>query len=190
MGMPWLQTLPIGTADGVLTSWQLTDGGGFAITIPTNGQIFANGVLQVLTTNYTVSGAGVVTFVSAPASGVVLTLSPGSGYIDRLWWPSQSSRSQKPALWSAKFGDGYEQNAPQGINNDPEKWQLQFKLQDRADGDGLIAFLQAAGGNLAFSWRSIRGPNPIRVLCKGWSDITKPSGPITLNATFEQVFGQ
>lgn len=190
MGMPWLQTLPIGTADGVLMSWQLTDGGGFAINMPVNGQVYANGVLQVAGTNYTLGGNGVITFGTAPVAGVVLTLSPGTGYVDRLWWPSQSSRSQKPALWSAKFGDGYQQNAPQGINNDPEKWQLQFKLQDRADGDALIAFLQAADGYLPFSWRSIRGPNPIRVLCKGWSDITKPSGPITLNATFEQVFGQ
>ena len=190
MGLAWLATLPIGTANGVQTAWQLTDAGGFAINMPVNGQVYANGVLQAAGTDYTLGANGLITFGTPPANGVVLALSPGAGYIDRLWWSSQSSRSQKPALWSAKFGDGYEQNAPQGINNDPEKWQLQFKLQDRADGDGLIDFLKAAGGNLPFSWRSIRGPNPIRVLCKGWSDVTKPSGPVTLNATFEQVFGQ
>lgn len=190
MGLAWLATLPIGTANGVQTAWQLTDAGGFAINMPVNGQVYANGVLQAAGTDYTLGANGLITFGTPPANGGVLTLSPGALYVDRLWWPTQSSRSFKPALYSAKFGDGYEQNTPQGINNNPETWQLRFALSSRADGDGLIAFLSGLDAYQAFWWRSVRGPNPIRVLCQGWSDITKPSGPVTLNATFRQVFGQ
>ena len=186
MPIAWNQYIAQGVGNGTQTAWQIVDAGGFPIQMPTNGALYANGVLA---TGYTVSN-GIATFSAAPASGVVLTLLPGSGYSDAMWWPVQSTRSLKPALYTAKFGDGYQQNTPQGINFNPEKWDLQFKFNDRADADALLAFLDAQGGYLPFTWRSPRGPNPIRVLCQNYSDITKTGAAFTLMATFNQVYGQ
>ena len=73
----------IGTGDGSTTVFQLSktySSGGFSstriITKPVNGtvSIYKNGVLQTLTTHYTVDhSTGLVTFVTAPANTNVIT---------------------------------------------------------------------------------------------------------------------
>ena len=42
-------------------------------------------------------------------------------------WDAASVVAQcKPLLWTAKFGDGYQQNVPQGLNDQPGHWTLQL----------------------------------------------------------------
>lgn len=66
-----------GTGNGSTTQFQLVRSlGGFAEGIfDLNGapQIFKAAVLQTLTTHYTISATGLVTFVTAPGSGQALT---------------------------------------------------------------------------------------------------------------------
>jgi len=66
-----------GTGDGATTAFQLARSyGGFLEPVKDlNGTaaIYNAGVLQVVTTNYTISATGLVTFVTAPASGHALT---------------------------------------------------------------------------------------------------------------------
>ena len=186
MPIVWNQYIAQGVGNGLQTAFPIVDAGGFPIQMPTNGALYANGVLA---TGYTVAN-GIATFTTAPASGVVLTMLPGAGYSDAMWWPLQSTRTLKPALFMARFGDGYQQSAPQGINNNPEKWDLQYRFNEQADANALLAFLDTQNGYTAFSWRSPRGPNPIRVLCQTYSDITKTGAAYTLMATFQQVYGQ
>lgn len=70
-------TMSFGTGTGAATVFQLTRSyGGFVE--PVNNlnaapQIYVAGVLKTLTTDYTISATGVVTFVSAPANGAALT---------------------------------------------------------------------------------------------------------------------
>ena len=187
MTAPWYQPLNVGKGDGTSTQFALTDAGGFAIPMPTGGAVLVSGVV---TSGYTVDATGLLTFSAAPASGALITLNPGSAYTDRLWIPQDAQREIKPALFTAKFGDGYEQNTPQGLNFKPEKWTLQFRFQSRADGDAMQDFLDSYGAYQAFTWRSPRGPNPIRVLCQDWTDTSKPGAVFSLQATFRQVFGQ
>ena len=187
MTAPWYQPLNVGQGDGTSTQFALTDAGGFAIPMPTGGAVLVSGVV---TSGYTVDATGLLTFSAAPASGALVTLNPGSAYTDRLWIPQDAQREMKPALFTAKFGDGYEQNTPQGLNWQPETWDLQFRFQSRDDADAAAAFLVAQGGYLAFTWRSPRGPNPIRVLCQDWSDTSTPGQAFTMQATFRQFFGQ
>lgn len=187
MGAPWFNPLTIGQGDGATTQFALTDAGGFPIALPAGGAVQVGGAT---TTAYAVDSTGLVTFNAAPAAGAALTLLPGTAYVDRAWIPQAAPRKMKPALFTAKFGDGYEQNAPQGLNWMPETWDLQFKFLSRGDGDAFAAFLEQCGGYQAFTWRSPRGPNPIRVLCQDWSDTSTPGQAFTAQATFRQVFGQ
>jgi uncharacterized protein (TIGR02217 family) len=70
----------IGTGTGALTTFQLARTyGGFTEPIynvdATSAAplIYKNGVLQTLTTDYTISSTGLVTFVVAPANGLAIT---------------------------------------------------------------------------------------------------------------------
>jgi len=73
-----------GTGDASTISFQLVRAlGGFTEPIQNvNGApaIYVSGVLKTLTTDYTISSAGVITFVSAPASGALLTWTGGFYY--------------------------------------------------------------------------------------------------------------
>jgi phage-related protein len=186
MSALWGGLMAVGVGNATQTAFQLTDMGGFAISTPSGASVLIN---SVATSAYTDNGSGLLTFATAPASGAVIQLLPGSSYTDRLWIPESASRSMTPHLFTAAFGDGYQQNTPNGINFQLETWQLNFQFGVRSDRDAWTAYLEALGGYQAFSWRSPPGPNPIRVLCKKWSDVTKPSGAIIGQATFNQVFG-
>ena len=74
--------MQFGVGDGTTAAFQTTatnkNSGGFGIPEAIqnfNGTpaFYVNGTLQVLTTNYTLSGTGVITFVTAPAAAAVLT---------------------------------------------------------------------------------------------------------------------
>lgn len=76
-----------GVGDGATFVFQLQRirGGGAMPVRVLNGapSIFVNGVLKTVTTDYTVSSLGVVTFVVTPASGASLTWSGG------YYWPAR-----------------------------------------------------------------------------------------------------
>ncbi|MDE2097822.1 MAG: phage tail protein [Patescibacteria group bacterium] len=183
----WGNPIQFGVGDGTTTQFQITDLGGFAIPLPSGGTIQINGTT---TSAYTVSSTGLITFTTAPASGAKITLVPPSGYTDNFWVPQMATRSVKPAVWQAKFGDGYEQNTPQGLNYKPESWNLTFYFSTLADAEAFQDYISGFGGTQAFYWRSPRGPNAIRVLCRSWSDISHPGQRITMTAKFDQVYGQ
>ena len=67
----------VGLGDGVSTKFQLVRSlGGFAEPVyDLNGAplIYVNGVLQTITTQYTLSTSGLVTFITPPSGGAVVT---------------------------------------------------------------------------------------------------------------------
>ena len=77
------------------------------------------------------------------------------------WIASDAARSIKPSVYSAKMGDGYEQNTPTGLNFLPETWELQFKCRTGAIADAILAFLKAQGGYQKFQWTPPRANAPI-----------------------------
>ena len=105
------------------------------------------------------------------------------------WIASDAVRSSKPSVYSARMGDGYEQNTPTGINFAPETWELQFKCRSANVADAILGFLKAQGGYQKFQWTPPRANAPINVICRKWSDATKPGGVTSVSATFEQTFG-
>ena len=95
-----------------------------------------------------------------------------------------------PRVLSSKFGDGYEQRVPDGINNNPGSWALTFANRTNADGDAIDGFLQAAGGYLWFWWTPPRAAVAVKVVCKKWKKSEPGPNGTTVTATFDQVFDQ
>jgi len=65
-----------GTGNASTSTFQLLDIEGYPIYYTNSTpSIYVNGTLQTVTTNYTISATGLVTFVAAPASSATITWS-------------------------------------------------------------------------------------------------------------------
>ena len=102
------------------------------------------------------------------------------------WLPEyESSMDQEPKVNATKFGDGYEQRAAAGINNNPQKWTLQFSTSNAASQDAL-SFVRARNAIEAFTWTSPLQETGTYV-CRSWK-LNRKQGVNVLQMTFEQVF--
>lgn len=96
------------------------------------------------------------------------------------------------AMRSAKFGEGYTQDAGNGPNNESQIWPLSWTL-GQTDADALMAFIRAHGQGQTFFWTP-----PLGVV--GYYTVTKYNivplvgnsiagmGVYTISATWEQRF--
>lgn len=104
------------------------------------------------------------------------------------WFPDASvSVETEPVVRAAKFGDGYEQRVPDGINTMPEKWDLTF-TGTREEIDPIAAFLRTHKGSLAFDWTT---PDEMtgRFICRSWRKTRERGVKVGLSFTLEQVYG-
>ena len=80
---------------------------------------------------------------------------------------------ETPRVASTRFGDGYEECAPDGLNPLAQAWTLQFRRVSRSGGDAIVAFLRArvsaVGGLEAFDWWPLWATAAIKVRCRGWT---------------------
>lgn len=97
-------------------------------------------------------------------------------------------KSRKPEIIKVKFGDGYEQRYPKGINNMPQSWSIQFKNRDAAEAVAIENFLVARQGYEAFDWTPPDVAVSIRVKCEEWSKVLVLGNYYSISATFIQVF--
>lgn len=101
--------------------------------------------------------------------------------------PSYNARrKRKPVVRAAKFGDGYEQRTPAGINNDLAVWDLTFANRNQADADAIELLFTTKAGVTAFTWTPV-GLSEVLVVCKEWDRAFAEPGKSTITATFEQV---
>ena len=99
-----------------------------------------------------------------------------------------SSLKQAPKILEAKFGDGYEQVAYNGINYDPETWQLTFTNMAKADVDSIVSFfLTNNTATTPFDWTN---PNSVagKYKCKEWNRTYNGYEHNNLTCVFEEVF--
>jgi phage-related protein len=101
--------------------------------------------------------------------------------------------SEEPVISSTRFGDGYEERAPAGLNPVRQEWNLQFRAIDSEVADAIVAFLRARVsatlGLEAFDWTPLWATTAIRVTCKAWNrSHDETPGESTVVATFRQVF--
>lgn len=101
--------------------------------------------------------------------------------------PDYSAKvKKKPLSRSVKFGDGYEQRTPLGINNVQEIWTVSFTLNQD---DYIFAdnFLVSLNGVTPFYWYNAYGQLKTYV-CKEWDGERMFGKIMRLNCVFEQVF--
>lgn len=92
-----------------------------------------------------------------------------------------------PSVSEVKFGDGYGQSIPAGINNMPKVRSLTFGNRETAEVDAIEAFLERQGG-VRWFWYVHPGKVAIKVKCKKWSRTESAFNVETLSCSFEQVF--
>ena len=101
--------------------------------------------------------------------------------------PQSATRTQKPRVRVAAFGDGYEQRVVDGINAAPRSWSLTW-VRPVAEADVILAFFVARNGAEAFDWTDPDGAAG-KYVCRDWSGALIGPFAKSISATFEQVFG-
>lgn len=107
---------------------------------------------------------------------------------DFTWLPSwQYQEQHKPRVLSAQYGDGYEQRARDGINNDPLTWQMQFNTRDDAEAAAIMAFFESRAGADYFTWTP-PGLTQGKYICSQYNRQRNQLNDNNVTATFTQVF--
>ncbi|MGZ8172578.1 MAG: phage tail protein [Methylobacter sp.] len=103
------------------------------------------------------------------------------------WYPDEGSEELiKPNVKVTKFGDGYEQRTPVGINPDVQTWSLTF-TGDAATILPIRAFLKARGASESFQWTSPLNEWGIYV-CREYPLKKISAGVLQIPVKFERVY--
>jgi phage-related protein len=106
------------------------------------------------------------------------------------WTPSRGfTLDTTPKVNVAKFGDGYAQRTPSGINNIEQVWQLSFQNQVIATANAIISFLASKQGSTPFTWLPPGEITEVLVVCTKWSRTYDSHLTASITATFERVYG-
>jgi len=101
------------------------------------------------------------------------------------WQPEYGAQlSEEPKVNVTKFGDGYEVRAPEGINSNLQKWNLQFTASS-ASTPAILTFLRARNAVEAFNWTTPLNEEKVFVARK-WK-LTRREGHQVLSVDFEEV---
>lgn len=98
-----------------------------------------------------------------------------------------ATKKLQPRINSISFGDGYEQRATFGINNNPQTWNLSFSNRADSEAEAIDEFLTARGGMESFLWTPYNESQG-RYICKEWSKSIDRYNGNTIQATFIQVY--
>lgn len=99
-----------------------------------------------------------------------------------------ASRSNKPKVNMAEFGDGFSQRAAKGPNNNP--WQRKFSWTNLTEDekDYIDNFFTARNGVESFFYQKHDEAYPRVYICTEW-DVTDVSyDTYTVSASFQQVY--
>lgn len=103
------------------------------------------------------------------------------------WAPGEGMQSSvSPSVTTIKFGDGYEQRRPTGLNHQLINFQPVFRITSDNSRTALEAFLAEHGGYKAFLWRPPKYNRTIKVVCREWS-VTDNVTYSDFSCKFEQV---
>lgn len=108
--------------------------------------------------------------------------------------PDRSLRAESnPRTLIAKFGDGYEQRARDGINSIEEEYSIAFKNRDPSEIDDIIALFNSKGGVENFSFtvlddNAAGGEKTIKVVCPKYNKVWTNKIAYGCTATFRRVY--
>jgi len=99
-----------------------------------------------------------------------------------------SSKTKKPRILRADFGDGYTQRATDGINTNRDRWVVKFRCDTSGEADTFEAFLVAHGSD-AFYWTPPREGTPKLWTVESWTRTPEDSPDTDLfSCNFVQEF--
>lgn len=103
--------------------------------------------------------------------------------------PSYStSRKQAPRLRKAQFGDsGYAVRAAEGLNHNPQMWDLVFDTLSVREAGKIDDFVVATKGSSPFKWTTPDG-DYLSFVCPKVSIGFPDAGVVSVTLTFEQDF--
>ena len=99
-----------------------------------------------------------------------------------------ATEQNTPRTKKIAYGDGYEQRAPDGINNLGQKWELRFSNCDKLHAQAIHDFFVARSGWEAFDWTPKWATAAIKVKCESWSRSVAANDLVNVSATFERVY--
>ena len=108
----------------------------------------------------------------------VFTYIPDRGY----------TKTSKPRVLLAQFGDGYAQRATAGINNIVSEWNLTFSSRTITEANNILAFLVATGGVSYMDWTPPQEAVAVKVIASDWSSQYESAISRTITVKFTQVF--
>lgn len=110
------------------------------------------------------------------------------------------TKTSKPRVRVAKFGDGYEQRLVDGINSIEESYKLSFKNRPKAEIDDIVAFFDSLNGVTAFDFTFpdsnqtsntpplVLNETKIKVVCAQYNTSYTSNDHYTCSATFRRVY--
>lgn len=94
---------------------------------------------------------------------------------------------RKPRLLSATFGDGYEQVAGDGLNNNLEEWDVQASGIPNSIGKDIDDFLSGLNGADFFQWTNpMFGAVEKNYICKTWNISIDNEDEVSFSAKFKE----
>lgn len=79
--------------------------------------------------------------------------------------PSSCEESAEFQVDVMRFGDGYSQRSPQGINNGLRNWEVSFDDISLTDADAIVNFFRAKMGSVSFTFRPTGYAVDVHVVC-------------------------
>ena len=105
--------------------------------------------------------------------------------------PSSIDYSDTYRTLTAKFGDGYEQFSPDGINTKETTYTLKWTILSLSDYNTLVAYLDTQTPSVAFNWTD---PNTqtvkvVRFLQDSFSASRDPNIWVNVSIKFKSAYG-
>lgn len=105
------------------------------------------------------------------------------------------TRSSKPTVLMARFGDGYEQRAADGLNSIKETYSVSFNNRTKEFVDDVVAFLDSTASVTNFGFTvpdsnntTRTGEKDVVVVCDSYSTSYAYDNFYTLTATLRRVY--
>lgn len=95
-------------------------------------------------------------------------------------------KQAEPRVKRVEFGDGYTQEAPDGLNYNMYTWSLNWEALTPTEKTIIENFIVARKGYETFLWTDPDGVN-YRVKCRSWSMTEFAPKVYSFKATFNQV---
>jgi phage-related protein len=112
------------------------------------------------------------------------------------WVPSYSSDlSVQTRIRQVRFGDGYAQQSPDGLNNQPESYSLVFDKRSKTEAAQIAAFLRAEAAACRYFLftppTELSGRSPAvqkKFKCYDFRQLPEQFDSITITAKFDESF--